>query len=86
MDANGNSCEEVIDGPQLSFRNKEVLGATEWCGCYYCITVFRTSEIREWTDNGETAICPYCGVDAVVPNATDAVELQKSFDKYLSSV
>ncbi|MCB0696502.1 MAG: hypothetical protein KDC07_04010 [Chitinophagaceae bacterium] len=25
-------------------------------------------EIKEWTDNNNTAICPYCDIDAVLPD------------------
>ena len=38
------------------------------CGCFYCIRRFHPSEIQEWIDGkiGGTALCPYCGVDAVI--------------------
>jgi uncharacterized Zn-finger protein len=33
-------------------------------GCFYCLTVFPSSELIENTD---TAWCPYCGIDSVLP-------------------
>lgn len=42
------------------------------CGCFYCRKIFFSSEITEWViadnpmDRRGTAICPYCGVDAVI--------------------
>ncbi|RLS56111.1 MAG: cytoplasmic protein [Planctomycetota bacterium] len=40
------------------------------CGCFYCRAIFPPTEILEWTDpregTGQTAICPHCGVDAVL--------------------
>lgn len=44
------------------------------CACFYCLKVFSPSEIEEWCpelDEGEemTAICPYCGIDAILPES-----------------
>lgn len=40
------------------------------CGCFYCEQTFEPIEIEEWIEenfaNGETAICPKCGIDAVL--------------------
>jgi hypothetical protein len=34
--------------------------------CFYCLRRFATTEIREWTDDNRTALCPGCGIDAVL--------------------
>lgn len=54
--------------------NKDILGKNSKCGCFYCLKVFSTSEIEGWClelDEGEevTAICPYCGIDAILPES-----------------
>ena len=36
------------------------------CGCFYCLSVFDGAAVVNWTDAGETAICPVCGVDSVL--------------------
>jgi hypothetical protein len=36
-------------------------------GCFYCVTVFDVQEIDEWIDGGQTALCPHCGIDSVLP-------------------
>jgi hypothetical protein len=41
------------------------LGASEACGCIACERIHFPSEIVHWVDEG-TAVCPHCGVDAVV--------------------
>lgn len=46
-------------------RARIALGAP--CGCYFCLTVFDGGTVAEWTDAGETALCPRCGIDAVLP-------------------
>lgn len=51
------------------FHFKE-LSESPKCGCFYCQSVFETSEIIDWTDEqderGKTALCPNCGVDSVL--------------------
>ena len=41
------------------------------CGCFYCLNIFSPSEINEWWDEksgSKTAVCPKCGIDAVIPD------------------
>lgn len=66
--------------PRVGFRDKcELNRQTAYnrnrveranaCGCFYCGSTFAGSEITEWLaeDDGEdTALCPYCGTDAVI--------------------
>lgn len=50
-----------------SFRSREKLEASRWVGCFYCTTVYAPKLIKEWIDNNQTAICPICGIDSVMP-------------------
>jgi len=36
------------------------------CGCFYCLEVFASDEIAEWVAGEGTALCPRCGIDAVI--------------------
>lgn len=38
-------------------------------GCYHCGRVYKLAQhpIIEWVDGGQTALCPQCGIDAVIP-------------------
>lgn len=44
------------------------------CGCFHCEEIFAPSEITTWIDDvnvkkgltGQTALCPHCGIDAVI--------------------
>ena len=47
-------------------NNRENLKNGTKCGCFYCTQIFSAEEITDFTDNGKTALCPYCGVDAVI--------------------
>lgn len=49
-----------------SRRNRSSLARSAICGCFYCLNEYPFQRISEWTDDGETAICPCCGVDAVL--------------------
>lgn len=58
--------------------NKNALRQSSECGCVYCYERYDPLEITDWCGDfdyqtnswmNDTAICPYCGVDAVVPNS-----------------
>ena len=51
-------------------RHRAELKASSLCGCFYCFATFLTAEIMEWTDDGETACCPKCGIDSVIGSAS----------------
>ena len=44
--------------------------ASQICGCFYCLEAFPPIEIKEWVDRGATALCPRCGIDAVIGSAS----------------
>jgi len=43
-------------------------------GCFYCQAKFPPSEITKWIDDDATALCPRCGIDAVLPDSVDLSE------------
>jgi len=48
--------------------NKNQLTKDKECGCFYCLRIFSPSKITFWfkDKSGETAFCPYCGIDAII--------------------
>lgn len=46
--------------------------ASKICGCFYCLSTFAPSEIEEWikNDTEEFAMCPSCGIDSVIGDAS----------------
>jgi hypothetical protein len=40
------------------------------CGCFYCFATFLPSEISQWIDEGQTALCPKCEIDTVIGTAS----------------
>lgn len=66
----------------LAMRNKSQLASASKAGCYQCGAIFDPKEITEYTDQGDTAVCPKCSEDAVIP---ESVTLKITTD-YLKSV
>ena len=61
-----------------SSHHRALVERSKLVGCFYCLRTFPPAEIREWIDNGETALCPHCGIDSVLP---DSVDLSDEFRK-----
>jgi hypothetical protein len=72
----------VVEAHKYTSMHRDAIEASELCVCGYCHEHFPPSQIQEWTDwlpsvadeekseqNGQTAICPHCSVDAVLPDS-----------------
>ena len=63
------TADHISAHPRCSHHRAEVLASVR-CGCFYCGAVFPPADIEEWVDDwsgvGETAMCPRCGIDAVI--------------------
>ena len=53
-----------------SSSHSQEIEKSRLCGRFYCLAVFAPSEIEEWCDDGNTAICPKCSVDSVIGDAS----------------
>ena len=64
---------------RYSDHHRELMEQSRQAGCFYCGALFAPSEIKDWIDgpqvvtgettDGVTALCPRCGIDAVLPSA-----------------
>lgn len=59
-------------------HNRDELMHSSLCGCGSCAKIFPVSEITEWVDGGETALCPHCGVDILIGDAS-GIDLTPEF-------
>jgi ssDNA-binding Zn-finger/Zn-ribbon topoisomerase 1 len=59
--------EDLRIGHAASSWHLKQLEHTGQAGCFYCLRIFPVKEIEDWTDDKQTAICPKCGIDSVVP-------------------
>ena len=49
--------------------NREAVESSGECACYSCVRRYPATEITEYTGGpSECAVCPYCHVDAVLPD------------------
>jgi hypothetical protein len=61
---------------QACTNHRQQVLASERCGCFYCLKIFKPEARTEWTDThmedgiGTTAFCPRCGIDAVIGSAS----------------
>ena len=53
-----------------SCRNHAELKQSLKCGCFSCGSIFDATEVEEYTDDGKTALCPYCSIDSVIGDAS----------------
>jgi hypothetical protein len=62
---------DYIAAHRHCIRHRRELAAREWCGCFYCLAVFRPGATRRWLDEGDgTALCPECGIGSVIGSAS----------------
>ena len=77
----GLSAIEKLDyAHMLSFDNADSVQASQECGCFCCQEIFPASEVTRFLDEtpGRTALCPHCGIDAVLGDAS-GVEVSEDF-------
>ncbi len=59
--------DNYIWAHQFCTNNRKQLEHDSTCGCFYCGKIFHPVEIIDWIpEKNGTAICPYCGIDAVI--------------------
>ena len=61
-----------------SINHRADIERSRLCGCFYCKAMFAPERIVEWIDNNSTALCPECGIDSVLGDAS-GVQIDKSF-------
>ena len=54
-----------------SSKHRNEILKSDFCGCFYCCTVYKSIAIDSWIDLnskkvGQTALCPNCGIDSVI--------------------
>lgn len=64
-----------------SHNHRDELAASTRCGCFHCGSVYAPSDVVDWIDpppqlatelgrRGQTALCPRCGIDSVIGDAS----------------
>lgn len=77
---------------QRSIQHEAEIKRSIECGCFFCLSVFRPGEISEWIEDvPQTALCPKCGIDSVIGDASgypihDAAFLKAMQELWFSSI
>ncbi len=59
--------ETLKNAHRFCTNHREALSRDHICGCFHCLRIYSPSEITKWlSDQAGTALCPHCGVDAVL--------------------
>jgi len=67
--------EDIRDAYEHSSNHRNEIMKSNSVGCFYCCKVFSKSQIEKWVDEdkeglGHTALCPICGVDSLIGDAS----------------
>jgi len=81
--------KETIERAHLnSSLHKAEIMKSEICGCFYCLKTSKPDEILDWIDNdnpnGETALCPNCGIDSLIGSTSGFPVDNKDFLKAMN--
>ena len=68
--------DDVKAAHKHSSRHRNEILNSSVCGCFFCMSVFKPCEILDWVNDGDIsiypeleascALCPKCGIDAVI--------------------
>lgn len=70
-----------------SINNRNTLAGQ--CECFRCLSTFTTECVTDWADAGQTALCPVCGIDAVlssVPASINSSMLQQMRHRWFETI
>ena len=64
-----------------SIRNEESILNSDFCGCFHCISIFPAVDVKSAEfiiekDGSRTEICPICGIDSVLGDASVEVSAE----------
>jgi hypothetical protein len=61
---------EIADAHKHCANHRDEIEASIVAGCFYCRQSFPPSEIEDWVDDDQCAMCPKCGIDSVIGSAS----------------
>ena len=63
-----------ISAHKYASKHRSELEASERCACFFCFRTFASADIKKWVDADQTALCPHCGIDSVLGNASVRID------------
>jgi len=64
--ARGAKLTDLELAHKYSIFNHVAVKHSSVCACFRCCSMFESTTIKKWCDRGLTAICPNCGIDAIL--------------------
>lgn len=64
------SLDQLRAAHKHSSNHRDEIARSGVCGCFYCETTFAPDTVVQWIDNGQCAVCPNCGIDSVIGDAS----------------
>jgi hypothetical protein len=62
--------DELVAAHRYCTNNRGQLDASSEAGCFFCKSMFASGDVTDWCDEGQTALCPRCGIDSVLGSHT----------------
>jgi hypothetical protein len=62
--------EDLVAAHRCAIFHRAAIERSTLCACFFCGETFEPARIRSWTDGRQTAVCPFCSVDAVLGDAS----------------
>lgn len=82
LEGEGSTAERLAKIHKLSSTNQEAIAVSKRCGCFHCLLIYKALEVKEFVDSNDTAVCPYCSVDAVLPDSKVKLNTQLLWDMH----
>jgi len=60
----------MVDAHRHSSNHRHEIDTSNVVGCFYCCESYLPTRIDEWVDDNSTAMCPKCGIDSVIGDAS----------------
>ena len=54
-----------------SSHNRDLIKKSKKCYCFNCMHIMNSSEIEIYIDGEQTALCPECSIDSIIPDCVD---------------
>lgn len=70
---------ELKQAHEHSWHHRLEIESSATCGCFHCLAAFPPIAITEWISDGTCAMCPVCGIDAVIGDASGLPVSDQSF-------
>ena len=85
QEARTSGRSDLLDAHAHTVRHRKELAASAVAGCFYCCETFAPTEIEDWVDNDDCSLCPRCGIDSVIGDASGYPVSDRQFLKDMHS-